>query len=62
MRGSAVADREQGWLFAFYTAWLILDPVKLMVVFAAIADSWFDFRQRWGPGPGKEGVSKGEDD
>jgi hypothetical protein len=44
-----VRSRGQGsgWLFGFYTAWLILDPVKLMVVFVAIADSWFDFRQRW---------------
>ena len=58
-----VRSRGQGsgWLFAFYTAWLILDPVKLMVVFAAIADSWFDFRQRWGQGPGQD-VSKREDD
>ena len=28
-------------------AWLFFDPVKLLVVFAAIADSWFNFRQRW---------------
>ena len=54
-----VRSRGQGsgWLFGFYAAWLILDPVKLMVVFVAIADSWFDFRQRWTglhkPGPGK---------
>lgn len=37
----------KGWLAGFYVAWLLLDPVKLMVVFAAIADSWFNFRQRW---------------
>jgi hypothetical protein len=36
-----------GWLTGFYLAWLLFDPVKMMVVFAAIADSWFDFRQRW---------------
>jgi len=36
-----------GWLTGFYLAWLILDPVKLVVVVAAIADSWFGFRQRW---------------
>ncbi|MEP0203726.1 MAG: hypothetical protein ABJ084_05615 [Halioglobus sp.] len=36
-----------GWLTWFYLAWLLFDPVKMMVVFAAIADSWFDFRQRW---------------
>ncbi len=36
-----------GWLVGFYLAWLFFDPVKLVVVFAAIADSWLDFRQRW---------------
>ncbi len=36
-----------GWLTGFYLAWLILDPVKLVVVGAAIADSWIGFRQRW---------------
>lgn len=57
-----VAARGQGsgWLVGFYLAWLLLDPVKLMVVFAAIADSWFDFRQRWGR-PGRD-VSRGDDD
>ena len=49
-----------GWLFGFYMAWLLLDPVKLMVVFAAIADSWFDFRQRWAKS-GKQ-VSRDEDE
>ena len=41
--------RGQGaaWLTVFYLAWLILDPVKLVVVAAAIADSWIGFRQRW---------------
>ncbi|MBE9538239.1 MAG: hypothetical protein IMF06_04105 [Proteobacteria bacterium] len=39
--------RGTGWLTGFYLAWLILDPVKLVVVVAAIADSWIGFRQRW---------------
>ena len=44
-----VASRGQGtgWLVGFYLIWLVFDPVKLLVVFAAIADSWFNFRQRW---------------
>ncbi|MBA6411584.1 hypothetical protein H2508_00425 [Parahaliea sp. F7430] len=44
-----VAWRGQGtgWLLGFYLAWLFFDPLKLLVVFAAIADSWFKFRQRW---------------
>lgn len=50
-----------GWLVAFYLAWLILDPVKLMVVFAAIADSWFDFRQRWS-GSATRDISRRDDE
>ncbi len=57
-----VRHREQGmgWLTGFYAAWLLLDPVKILVVGVAIADSWFDFRQRWAR-PGKD-VSRGDDD
>jgi hypothetical protein len=44
---SAARGQGAGWLGVFYAAWLILDPVKLVVVFFAIADSWFNFRQRW---------------
>ncbi len=43
-----------GWLTGFYLAWLILDPVKLVVVVAAIADSWIGFRQRWAKQAGKD--------
>lgn len=50
-----------GWLTGFYLAWLFLDLVKLMVVFAAIADSWFNFRQRWTKLSSKD-VGKREDD
>lgn len=42
-----VRKRGVGWLMAFYLAYFILDPVKLVVVIAAIADSWIGFRQRW---------------
>ena len=43
------ASRGQGtgWLAGFYVAWVIFDPVKLLVVCFAIADSWLNFRQRW---------------
>lgn len=41
-----------GWLGVFYVAWVLFDPVKLVVVMFAIADSWFDFRQHWGAPPG----------
>jgi hypothetical protein len=43
-----------GWLTGFYLAWLILDPVKLVVVGAAIADSWIGFRQRWAKQAGED--------
>lgn len=58
-----VASRGQGrwWLIGFYLAWIVLDPVKLVLIGAAIADSWLNFRQRW---PGKPGtdVSERRDD
>jgi hypothetical protein len=44
---AAMRGQGRGWLTGFYLAWLFLDPVKLLVVFAAIADSWMNFRQRW---------------
>ena len=44
-----VRGQGKGWLAVFYVAWLIFDPVKLLVLFAAIADSWMNFRQRWTP-------------
>ncbi|MCZ6830255.1 MAG: hypothetical protein O7F73_11845 [Gammaproteobacteria bacterium] len=36
-----------GWLSVFYLLWMLLDPVKLIVVGVAVADSWIDFRSRW---------------
>lgn len=44
-----VRAKGQGstWLTFFYLAWLLLDPVKLVVMALAVADSWFDFRRRW---------------
>lgn len=58
-----VAWRGQGtgWLVGFYLAWLLFDPVKLLVVFAAIADSWLKFRQRWAGKPGTD-VSRRDSD
>lgn len=50
-----------GWMVGFYVAWLFFDPVKLLVVFAAIADSWIDFRQRWTGNPGTD-VRERDDD
>ncbi len=43
----AARGQGKGWLTGFYLVWLLIDPVKLIVVSAAIADSWLDFRQRW---------------
>ena len=50
-----------GWLAVFYLAWLVFDPGTLFVVGFAIADSWFDCRQRW-PQPAGTGVSRRPDD
>lgn len=46
-----VRGQGGGWLGVFYAAWVMFDPVKLLVVLFAVADSWLDFRQRWGQGP-----------
>jgi len=54
---AAARGQGTGWLAGFYVVWLIFDPVKLLVVFFAIADSWLNFRQRWSSGPGTQ-VSK----
>jgi hypothetical protein len=56
----ASRGRGTGWLTGFYIAWLIFDPIKLLVVFFAIADSWVNFRQRWSKGPGTQ-VSRRDD-
>jgi hypothetical protein len=54
--------RGNGWLTGFYIAWLIFDPVKLLVVLLAIADSWMNFRRRWSRGPGTQVSSRDEHD
>ncbi|HEY6131296.1 MAG TPA: hypothetical protein VIV27_04720 [Halioglobus sp.] len=46
--------RGRGWLTGFYIAWLVFDPVKLLVVLLAIADSWLNFRRRWSKRLGTE--------
>jgi hypothetical protein len=58
---AAVRGQGRGWLTGFYVAWLLFDPVKLLVVLAAIADSWFRFRRRWAGKPGTD-VSKRDSD
>lgn len=42
-----------GWLSLFYVFWLLLDPVKLIVIVVAVLDSWLDFRGRWPQEPGR---------
>lgn len=59
---AAVRGQVGGWLVGFYVVWLLLDLVKLLVVFIAIADSWLKFRQRWPAGPGTQvGPRDGQD-
>jgi hypothetical protein len=43
-----------GWLTVFYVLWLLLDPVKLIVIGVAVADSWINFRSRWQQLPVKD--------
>ena len=59
---AAMRGRGAGWLTAFYCAWVVFDPVKLLVIFIAIADSWFNFRERWDSGPGGTGKQLDEQD
>ena len=50
----AMKGRGVGVLVGFYLAWVFFDPMKLLVVFAAVADSWLHFRQRWRGGVGSD--------
>jgi hypothetical protein len=34
------------WLGFFYFSWLLLDPLKLVLLLAVIVDSWYDLRAR----------------
>ena len=51
-----------GLLAGFYIAWLIFDPVKLLIVLFAIADSWLNFRQRWSRRSGTQVSRRDEHD
>lgn len=53
---AALRGQGSGWLTGFYLMWLFFDPVKLIVVFVAIADSWMNFRQRWSRRAGKRDI------
>lgn len=59
---AAWRGQGKGWLALFYVAWLFLDPVKLLVVFAALVDSWFRFRQRWTPKTGTDVARRDSDE
>lgn len=56
----AVRGRGAGLLAGFYIAWVLFDLAKIMVVIAAVADSWLGFRQRWQAGNGTN-VSRRDD-
>lgn len=42
------------WLGFFYFSWLLLDPVKALVLIVAVVDSWVDFRGRLAKSQGSE--------
>ena len=46
---AAYRGQGLGYLVLFYLLWVMLDPVKLIVIGFAVADSWIDFRSRWRP-------------
>ncbi|MDO8863522.1 hypothetical protein Q6D67_17620 [Haliea sp. E1-2-M8] len=56
----ALRGRGSGLLAGFYVAWVLFDLVKIMVVIAAVADSWLGFRQRWPASAGTD-VSRRDD-
>jgi len=58
---AAHRGQGRGWLAGFYLIWVIFDPVKLLVVGAAVLDSWMRFRQRWSGGSGKDVQNRDED-
>lgn len=57
-----IRGQGSGWLGVFYAAWFVFDPVKLLVVFFALADSWMNFRQRWAQQPGRKPATRDSDD
>lgn len=40
------------WLAIFYVLWLLVDPVKVLVLILAVVDSWIDIRRRLGANSG----------
>jgi len=44
----AQKNMKGGWLTVFYISWLLLDPMKALLIVAAVVDSWVDIRKRLG--------------
>ncbi len=42
----AQKNMKGGWLTVFYISWLLLDPIKALLIIAAVVDSWIDIRKR----------------
>lgn len=51
-----------GLLTGFYITWALLDPVKLLVLFVAIADSFVNFRGRWAQRDGRDDRQSKDDE
>ena len=47
---AVVAKKQLGgnWLGVFYLCWFVLDPIKLALLIAVVADSWVNIRARLG--------------
>jgi hypothetical protein len=44
----AVRGLGGNWLGLFYVLWLLLDPLKILLMLTVVADSWIDIRARLG--------------
>ena len=45
----AASGRGAGSAVVFYLMWILLDPVKGLLLGLVVADAWIDFRKRWAP-------------
>lgn len=43
---AAIKRLKRSWLVLFYLLLALINPVKELIILAAAADSWFDFRRR----------------
>lgn len=57
----ALRGGGRGLLVGCYLAWVFFDLIKILVVVAAVADSWWQWRRRWA-GQGRDPERRDDDD